>query len=65
MSQIFQVILTMMCFSLVAEARIWTNLTGKQLEAEYVSLSLDRVTLKSPQGVVFSVKGSPRKGSVL
>lgn len=55
MRQIFRVILTMMCLSLVAEARIWTNLTGKQLEAEYVSLSLDRVTLKSPQGEVFSV----------
>ena len=55
MKQMFRIILAMECLSLAAEARTWTNLTGKQLEAEYVSLAQDRVTLKSPQGETFSV----------
>lgn len=55
MKQMFRIILAMACLSLAAEARTWTNLTGKQLEAEYVSLSQDRVMLKSPQGETFSV----------
>ena len=42
--------------ALVAEARTWTSVSGKQLEAEYVSQAYGRVTLKSPQGEMFNIQ---------
>ncbi len=55
MKQLFRIILALTGLALAAEARTWTSLTGKQLEADFVSCELDRVTLKSPQGEPFSV----------
>ncbi len=43
------------CLALASDARTWTSLSGKQLEAEYVSQAYGRVTLKSPQGEMFAI----------
>lgn len=45
----------LMSLALAADARMWTSVTGKQLEAEYVSQSYGKVTLRSPQGEMFSI----------
>jgi hypothetical protein len=55
MKQIFRMILALTCLSLATDARTWTSLSGKQLEAEYVATSADLVTLKSLQGEMFSI----------
>jgi len=45
----------LMNLPLAADARIWTSVTGKQLEAEYVSQAYGKVTLRSQQGEMFSI----------
>ena len=35
---------------LAADARTWTSVSGKQIEAEFVSETFGQVTLKTPQG---------------
>lgn len=42
--------LALLGLALAAEARTWTSVSGKQIEAEYVSEALGQVTLKTPAG---------------
>ena len=49
------IMLMFLSLALAAPARTWTSASGKQLEAEYVSQAYGKVTLKSPQGELFSI----------
>lgn len=56
MKRMRSIVLLLMFLSFVAEARIWKNRTGKELEADYVKQAFGDVTLRGQHGKLFRIR---------